>query len=50
MGGRLEFVVCMEKKDDASERIRGRVGRGREGGERGEGGLGLKSVSQRLNK
>lgn len=26
MGGRLEFVVCMEKKDDASERIRGRVG------------------------
>lgn len=49
MGGRLEFAVCMEKKDDANARTRGRVGE-EEGGERGEGGLGLKSVSQRLNK
>lgn len=44
MGGRLEFVVCMEKKDDASERIRER-----EGSEEREN-WGLKSVSQRLNK
>lgn len=43
MGGRLEFVVCMEKKDDASARIRGRVGE-----EAKEDWV--KSVSQRLNK